>query len=60
MAAIVSTTAPLMAWEYELLAMSDTVAGEVAWNNGNYPRAIAMWKSAARWVQFARALMGSV
>ena len=44
--------------EYELLADRDTAAGDAAWNDGDYRRATALWMSAARWSQFARAARG--
>lgn len=53
MTAPVSTAGPLMDWEYELLAGADTAEGDNAWNNGNYSRAVALWKSAARLSQLA-------
>lgn len=46
---------PLPAFDYELLADRDTVAGDAAWQDGDYRRATALWMSAARWSQFARA-----
>lgn len=55
MAAPVSTTEPLMDWEYELLAAADTAEGDAAWRDGDYRRAIALWLSAARWSQYANA-----
>ncbi|HEY3477511.1 MAG TPA: hypothetical protein VGL02_01315 [Streptomyces sp.] len=45
----------LTPFEYELLADRDTIAGDAAWNDGDYRRATALWQSAARWAQFARA-----
>lgn len=49
----VSTTEPLMDWEYELLAGAETAEGKRAWNDGNYPRAIRQWISAARYSKLA-------
>lgn len=55
MSAPVSTAEPLLDWEYELLAGAETAEGERAWRDGDYRRATALWMSAARWSQFARA-----
>lgn len=58
MAAQTATTAPLTPFEYELLADRDTVAGDAAWNDGNYRRATTLWLSAARWCQYAHKARG--
>lgn len=51
-------TAALTPFEYELLADRDTVAGDAAWRDGRYSRAVALWLSAARWARAAEVAKG--
>lgn len=38
---------------YATYAEIETAQGDRAWKDGQYHRAIKLWKSAARWSQFA-------
>lgn len=62
MAAVDSIAKPLTADGYELLAATDTAtdtaAGYAAWSEGRIKRAIWLWRSAARWSQYARKARG--
>lgn len=50
-----STTAAVLTAEdkYKTYAKVETAQGYEAWNAGDYHRATKLWRSAARWTQFA-------
>ena len=49
------TTADVLTAEdkYKVYATVETAEGYEAWNAGDYHRATKLWRSAARWTQFA-------
>jgi hypothetical protein len=53
--AIDTTTVQPSALLYETYADIETTEGYRAWNDGHIHRAVKLWKSAARWSQYARA-----
>jgi len=55
MTAIDTTTVQTSALLYESYAAIETAEGYRAWNNGRIKAATALWLSAARWSQYARA-----
>lgn len=55
MAAIEGAIVQPSALLYETYADIETAEGYRAWGDGNYSRAVKLWRSAARWSQYARA-----
>jgi hypothetical protein len=56
--AIEETTVQTSALLYQSYAEIETAEGYRAWNDGQIHRAVKLWKSAARWSQYARDAKG--